>query len=275
MNKCIYVAAIALVGSSIAQEQSRKEIPKQAPTSQPAESRSQANPSQPAVGVDLTRTSANDRAGSGLKELFMDWRLEDLPPAVQKTAQEQSKGAPIKDIDRDDRGGQPSVWEIEFEQAGKNREVRIREDGSLIPENERRYGRSTDGTVTTARPGERAPASGTPGAIQTGRSVNLGLGTQWEDLPPAVQQKAAQFGGKDKVADIDREEWNGRVAYEVEFRREGRNLELLLDQDGTVLESSDPNAVSVQRPTGATDTSRAQPRPGQNSDPVQPDATRK
>jgi hypothetical protein len=61
----------------------------------------------------------------------------------------------------------------------------------------------------------------------------------WESLPSRVQQRATQFGGKANVRDIDRETEDGLVHYEIEFKREGWNLEIDFAEDGSIIESND------------------------------------
>jgi uncharacterized membrane protein YkoI len=256
MNKYVYIAAFALCGSALAQDQNLNQ-PQPARPAQPApEVSRQPQPTAPAT--------ATERAKEGLSNLVNDWRLEDLPQAVQKTVREQAGGQKIADIDRESRTGR-TVWEVEFEKAGRNTEIHVSEDGTLMPEENRLFGRTDDQTGRT--PGERPAATGTPAGTQTGRSgVAMATGTQWEDLPKAVQQKAAQYGGKEKVADIDREDLRGKVAYEVEFRRQGRNLEIHFGEDGSILESNDPTAAPAQ---GAAPSAEAGRSPS-TEQPIQP-----
>jgi len=214
-----------------------------------------------------------------LGNLFSDHRLEDLPPAVQKTVREQAGAQKVADIDRETRTGR-TVWEIELEQEGRNREFHVAEDGTLMPEGSV-VGRAANETAARTR---EVTGTGAAAGSQTGRSV-FSAGPKWEELPQAVQQRAMQFGGKEKVADIDRETDDGRVEYEIEFRREGKNLEVEFAEDGTITESSDPAAAPVgASPSGASRSSvttqpgqtspqspqRAQPTPGQPNQPNQP-----
>ena len=259
MNNYIYIAAFALCGSILAQDQNRNLNQPQPGQNQPAKPQQSAPP-------DTTPTTTGERATQALSNLVTDWRMEDLPQVVQKTIREKAGGQKIADIDRESRTRR-TVWEVEFEQEGRNTEIHVSEDGMLIPEGNRLFGGTTDQTGTPARPGERPTATGTPAGTQTGRSgVVMALGTQWEDLPKAVQQKAMQYGGKEKVADVDREEWQGKVAYEVEFRREGRNLEIHFGEDGTILESNDQAAAPSQ---GSAPGSEAGRTPS-TQQPVQP-----
>ena len=261
MKNHLYLAAAIVSVSAFAQNP---------PATQPRSS--QAQPPAAQSGQPAAPAGVGERLSQGLSNLMADHRLEDLPPAVQKTIREQSGGQKIADIDRETRTGR-TVWEVEFEKDGRNTEIHVGEDGTLIPE-AGLLGR-TDSTVAT-RPGERTTAAGTPAGTQTGRS-GLAMGTRWEDLPPAVQQKATQFGGKEKVADIDRETEDGRVVYEIEFKREGRNLEIEFGEDGSIVKSNDPAAAAAQgastAPGARTPSSQTTPQSVPPSSGQQPQQT--
>jgi uncharacterized membrane protein YkoI len=57
--------------------------------------------------------------------------LKDLPPAVQKTVQEQTKGAEIKSISKETEDGK-THYEIETMLNGKHRDLSIDTKGALI-----------------------------------------------------------------------------------------------------------------------------------------------
>src|SRR5262245_55829943 len=86
-----------------------------------------------------------EKAVQGLKNTFTQYRIEDLPAAVQKTVREQAGGQPIADIDRQDRTGQ-TVWEVEFEREGRNPRIHVASDGTLLPEKQA-------GVLDQSRPG--------------------------------------------------------------------------------------------------------------------------
>ena len=224
------------------------------------------NPNQPQpTGAQTGQTpppTAGARVSQGLSNVVTDHRFEDLPPAVQKTVREQAGTSKIADIDRETRTGR-IVWEVEIEQQGRNTEIHVAEDGSLVDTG--LLGR-TEPAPSTA-PGASGTAVGNPASGQTGRVF---AGTRWEDLPPAVQQKAAQFGGKANVQDIDRESENGRAVYEIEFKREGRNLEIEFFEDGTILKSNDPAGAQgiATPPPGAARNPSVQTQP--STQPVPP-----
>src|SRR5690349_15931710 len=109
MKNYIYITALALCGSGLAQDQNPNLNPPQ-PAIQPAQ------PAQPQPDASQSQrppaSSVTGRAAEGVRNMFTNWRIEDLPASVQKTVREHSAGQQIADIDRENRNGQP-VWEVE------------------------------------------------------------------------------------------------------------------------------------------------------------------
>lgn len=235
MKTYVYVAALILCGSGLAQNQNQ--TPNQA---QPAQG--QPSQTQPGSSQDQQSTQSG-RSASGLRNMLSNWRLEDLPAPVQKTVREQSAGQQIADIDREQRNGQ-TIWEVEFERKGRNPKIHVSNDGRLMGEQE---------VATLHKDYGLTPGVGAPAGAEAGRTKRMA--TQWEDLPQPIQQKAMQFGGKDKTTDIDLKHRNGKNVYALEFERSGRNLEVTFAEDGTILKSNDPQAAPAQgSPAGSQST---------------------
>lgn len=151
-------------------------------------------------------------------------RLSELPEAVQRVIQEQAAGRDIADIDRETWQGKV-VYEVEFAQTGRNAQIHVAEDGTIV-----RHERGTT---------PRAEGAGT-------RLFGVYLGTQFEDTPPAVQETIRREAGNRKIADIDKERRTGQTIYEVEFQEPGRNIELHIAENGTIVQDSrKPGAVGA------------------------------
>jgi len=58
-------------------------------------------------------------------------KLSALPEKVQKTIQSTAPGAAIADISRHDKDGRV-IYEIQFQEKGKNPSIRVAEDGTLV-----------------------------------------------------------------------------------------------------------------------------------------------
>ena len=57
--------------------------------------------------------------------------MEDLPPAVLETVKAESAGGEIKELALETEGGK-TFYEVEFEKGGKEHEVKIAEDGTVL-----------------------------------------------------------------------------------------------------------------------------------------------
>jgi uncharacterized membrane protein YkoI len=168
-------------------------------------------------------------------------KFADLPPAVQATVRQQSGGDKITDIDREDRTGK-TVYEIEFDKDGDNKEIHVSEDGTLIPE-------EATGIAAADTDGDRT-------------RVRAGLSPKFADLPAAVQQTVQQHGAQSEIEDIDRETRDGKTVYEIAFRRDGPNREIVVAEDGTLIKQE----TAVGRPGTVRDSAvgtdgTAVPRP--------------
>ena len=151
-------------------------------------------------------------------------KVEDVPATVRSTIQQHAAGRKIADIDKETWQGK-TVYEVEFDQTGRNEQIHIAEDGTVV----------------------KADRPATPGAR------GLMLGTQLNETPPAVQKTVQREGKGLEIADIDKERRTGRTIYEVEFKNEGKNIELHIAEDGTIVRDNRRDAVGspgIDRQTG-------------------------
>jgi len=155
--------------------------------------------------------------------LYLGTQLEDTPAAVQEVIKREAQGNQIADIDKELRTGRP-VYEVGIKQPTGNYELHIAEDGTIL-----RDSRRADTSVATqeAQPG-----------TYTRRTVPLLARTptlQVSDVPQPVQETIRQHAAGREVADIDKETWNNRTVYEVEFAQAGRNAQLHIAEDGSIV----------------------------------------
>ena len=160
-------------------------------------------------GTIVTDDTARPR-GTNWMGRTASMKVSEVPEAVRKTIESEAKGRAVADIDRETWNRQ-TVYEVEFEQTGRNAQIHIAENGSI---------------VKSDRPGT---ATGIKG---------LFMGTQLEDTPAAVQATIKREGANREIADIDKETRTGRILYEVEFKQPGRNIELHIAEDGSVVRDS-------------------------------------
>ena len=100
-----------------------------------------------AAGALLAGCATNEerRAGSDSAP-DVGTRFSDLPAAVQQTVRAQVPNANIDDIDKETRTGR-TIYEITFEEPGKNPKMHIAEDGTILKIGNRvveKAGASTD-----------------------------------------------------------------------------------------------------------------------------------
>lgn len=128
--------------------------------------------------------------------------LEQLPQKLQDQIRTHTGGNRIEDIDRQTKNGQ-TTYEVAFKRDGEHTELRFNEQGQLV---------------------DRSGAS----ALTSGK-------IEYKELPPAVQQMVDTRVKKGDINDIDRQVKGGEVTYEVGFKDNGEQKEILLSQDGRIL----------------------------------------
>ena len=121
----------------------------------------------------------------------------DLPPAVQKTAQEQSKGATVKGYSQDNENGQLE-YEVEMTVNGHSKDVSIAKDGSVVEVEEQ---------------------------------VEMG------SLPENVQSGLKAKAGKGTITKVESITKHGSlVAYEAQVKTMGKRSEIQVGPDGKPLD---------------------------------------
>lgn len=73
-----------------------------------------------------------------------------------------------------------------------------------------------------------------------GITLGLDAGTkmEWNEVPEIVRQKIQQHAGSAQIEDIDRDTEHGKTTYEAAYKKDGKHVELLLSEDGKVLNES-------------------------------------
>lgn len=123
-------------------------------------------------------------------------KMKDLPPAVQKTVLEQSKGATIRGLAKEVEGGK-TFYEIELKVSGHTKDVLIDPAGTIVTIEEQ---------VTLA------------------------------SLPPAVRTAFEKQAGKGKILLVESITRNDSiVAYEAHVKTAGKESEIKVKPDGTRL----------------------------------------
>ena len=148
-------------------------------------------------------------AGTGSLELRADKvPMAQIPEAVQKAIKQHSQGETLEYVERESKDGQ-TVYEAEFKREGLNRQVKFAADGTVLPD---------QGLVAR-----------TTGSLDRQPSMAIG------DLPAAVQKTVKEQQAGREVADVDKEMWNGKAVYEVEFKEKGPNSRMHIASDGSIV----------------------------------------
>jgi len=134
--------------------------------------------------------------------------VTQLPQRVQKAIKDYAKGETLEHVERDKKNGQ-TVYEAEFKREGLNRRVTFAADGTSVPE------RHLSDLFS--------------------KEPSMAL----NDLPAAVQKTVKEQQAGREVADIDKEMWNGKVVYEVEFKEKGPNSRIYIASDGSMVVDKD------------------------------------
>lgn len=130
--------------------------------------------------------------------------LAQVPDAVQRAIKQQSQGEPLEYVDREMKDGQ-TVYQAEFKREGLNRQVTFAADGSVVPDR------------------------------QIGQTARQEPSMMLDQLPAAVQKTVKEQQAGREIADIDREMWNGKAVYEVEFKEKGPNSRIHVASDGSMI----------------------------------------
>jgi len=131
-------------------------------------------------------------------------RRDDAPAAVREAVKKAFPEAAIREVERE--RWSVTVYEVEFKQNGREMEAVVTPDGKIV-------------------------------AVQTEVSK--------KDVPPAVLAGIKKIVGDGRVHEVERMEIRGvlqpvrlakpRVVYQVEFVRNGREVEVALDAQGKVV----------------------------------------
>lgn len=123
-------------------------------------------------------------------------KMKDLPPAVQATVREQSKGVAIRGLAQEVENGQ-TFYEVSLRVNGHNKDVLMDPGGNVVEIEEQ---------ITLA------------------------------SLPAAAKAELVKQAGKGKILMVESiTKNNAIVAYEAHIRRAGKLVEIKVDPDGKLL----------------------------------------
>ena len=122
-------------------------------------------------------------------------KMKDLPPAVQRTVQEQSKGATIRGLSTEVEHGK-TIYEVEMTVNGHGKDVSMDASGAVIEVEE---------------------------------EVALG------SIPAAARAAIVKAAAGGKIAKVEKVTGGKEVAYEAALRKDGKRSEVRVSADGSML----------------------------------------
>jgi uncharacterized membrane protein YkoI len=121
--------------------------------------------------------------------------MKDLPAAVQRTAQEQSKGAIIRGLSKEVEGGK-TVYEVNMRVNGHGKDVTIDASGAVL---------------------------------EVEKEVAL------ESIPSAARAAIEKAAGNGQITKVERVSGGKQTAYEAHLRKDGKRSEVKVSADGRLL----------------------------------------
>jgi len=148
-------------------------------------------------------------------------KVEELPDAVKATLngfiEKEAPGAKIEEIEKEVEDGKV-IYDIELEVDDKDIELEIAEDGTLLKKEAEEEKEEKEGE-------ERDEEDKDDG-------VTVAL----EDLPSVVKATVEAQGGE--IGEIEKEEEDGEVVYDVDVKIDGKKFELKIAANGTLLKKN-------------------------------------
>ena len=156
--------------------------------------------------------------------------MNDVPEVVRKAIAANIGTAQVEDLEKGLLNGK-TVYEAAYKRNGVHTELRVAEDGTVLsggnPSIRESAGAQLPAPVLTA-PAPVATAPVTAPAANESRKV------QFFELPAAVQKTVREQAGAAEIEDIDKETRNGKTVYEAAFKKDGKNTELRVNEDGSL-----------------------------------------
>lgn len=204
--------------------------------------------------------------------------LNEVPAAVRQTINQQN--VEVKQIKREVMDGK-TVYQVKTKQKGSDKEIYIREDGSIVSDTAKGRGKgNSKGKNKSERDEVQTPAPAPPAStptpvpapapapVQAPKPVvaapTVPVPTQTSlilrDLPVAVQQTVRKAAGSDgKVIDIDKQTVAGKTIYQVEYTTGENRYQMAVAEDGTRIDRVASKAIPFKSlPAAVQKTAKTQ-----------------
>ncbi len=145
--------------------------------------------------------------------------FNSLPVAVQKAVRSESPNGDITSVSKTTQNG-ADAYKVELRNQGANT------TSTMIV--------AMDGTVLSSdMPNTQ---NGIVGTVKKALTPTGAVGTQLSALPESVQKTIQAHAPDAPIANISRETDNGRTIYDVSFQDSGKNPNLKVADDGTLVQ---------------------------------------
>jgi uncharacterized membrane protein YkoI len=142
--------------------------------------------------------------------------IDKIPAAVRATIENESKGGTIEEIEVETEDGE-TVYEAEVIIDGREIEIEVAPDGTLLGK-ETEDDEDDDGDDDDEDDDEDE------------EEVSL------DDVPEAVKATILKEAAGAEIEEVVKETEDGRIVYEAEFEADGKEIEIEVAEDGTLLE---------------------------------------
>jgi uncharacterized membrane protein YkoI len=142
-----------------------------------------------------------------------------LPTAVQKAVRSQAPNAEITSVSKTTENG-TEAYKVELQNPGNNNNstMVVADDGRVL---------SSDMPNTQ---------NGIINDVKKALTPTGAVGTQFSALPEKVQKTIQAHAPESEIANITRETDNGQTVYDVSFKDTGKNPNIKVADDGTLVQ---------------------------------------
>ncbi len=140
--------------------------------------------------------------------------IEEVPAAVRATIEAEAKDGTIEEVEMETENGQ-TVYEADVIIDGQEIEIQVAPDGTLL-------GKETED--------DEGDDDDEDDEDEDEQEVSL------DDVPAAVKETILKEAGDAEIEEVVKETEDGQTVYEAEFEVDGKEIEIEVAEDGTLLE---------------------------------------
>lgn len=147
------------------------------------------------------------------EEKEVEVNLSDCPSAVRKTLKREAHGAMLEEVEKEVEHGK-TIYEADVEIDDKDYEIRIAKDGTLICKCLDEDDENEEDEKEEEHEEDELELS---------------------DCPSAVRKTMKREALGAKIKEIEKEVENGKTVYEADTKIDGRNYEITVAKNGTLI----------------------------------------